>query len=736
MLRPIVFLIAVFMITAFSAQSYASSLSLDAGQKNHGRFELLPTEKGFTAGETARIGVAFTMDENWHIYWRNGGETGLPPTFMWSLPNGFDTPKIEWPVPERIFYDGIVNYGYHDQAVFFANIVVPESYNSAELPIGLNIDWLICRDICIPEYGSANIQLSSDLANPFALDPRVSVHEERLPEKFSGEVAFKAVDSSFDITLRPSRSELYNDIKTASQDENSQIFFAPYDWGFIDLASNADMHFSEDNKAITFKYPRGSRPDDQLDKAEGLIVIQNSTGQRGFEIQNTISTSDTINASETGAYEEIKNVTVTDARHKESLNLGLAIVFAFIGGLILNLMPCVFPILSLKALSLINHADDGQSKALMGGLSYTAGVVSSFIAIAAIMIILQKGGSEIGWGFQLQDRSVLYGLTLLMFAIGLSLTGALKIEQFLPSGLTQIGQKQTEKGGLAGSFFTGLLATVVAAPCTAPFMAGAIGFAATQPPLASLTVFGFLGLGLAAPYLLLTAVPALRQAMPRPGAWMESFRQFLAFPMFATALWLGIILLRQDGYAFTTGLLSAALALSLAVWLMARKPQNIVSIFLKYLLLIASLSFILVAPLFLMPAQMPEVVTHEAKNIGTDKSVHYSFTQDALQDALTQNPNKPVFVYLTADWCITCKVNERRVLSTKRVKKVFNENNVKVFKGDWTKYNADITQYLNSFNRNGVPLYIYYAPADTNGVRPEPKLLPQLLSFGHIENLF
>lgn len=742
-------LFTLTILLIFSAAPYAFAQNAPS---NHARVEILKSAPYFKAGEHYRLGIAFEMDPQWHIYWRYGGESGLPPEFMFSRPDGLKKPVIEWPTAEYINYEGMVNYGYHDEVVLFADFAVPADFDAQSIDLDLEIEWLICKDICVPEFGTYKVQIPAQDATdaaPFVKDPRFAQYEALLPQDFDGAVSFAASDFNFDIALTPNSPELYKNIKSA-YDAGNRVYFAPHEWGLTQISSEALIIMDDGTQHITLRYPRGGKAYDTLQNAQGSLVIESAQGNKSFILSGAIEkTASPIAAAQNNASaevipdtENVMQLIEEQAPTPRGISLGKALFLAFIGGLILNLMPCVFPILSLKALSLIKGAEKTTQSALLGGLSYSAGVILSFVGIAAVMIALQRSGAEIGWGFQLQDKNVLYVLTLLMFAIGLSLCGALKLEKLIPSGLSGIGQKHAARDGLSGSFFTGLLATIVAAPCTAPFMAGAIGFAATQPPLQSLSVFAMLGVGLAFPYLLLTAAPPLRKALPRPGAWMEGFRQFLAFPMFATAIWLGLILVRQDDYVFLTPLLCALLTLSFVVWLFARQPKHSITTILRGILLILSALLLVVIPLLYQPSPMPEAVSvdsHAAMGgqSGESANLHFKFSQADLATALDADKTQPIFVYLTADWCITCKVNERRVLATDKAEALFAANNVKIFKGDWTKQNADITQYLTSFNRNGVPLYIYYGPASTqNEMRPAPALLPQLLSFGDLEELF
>ena len=395
-----------------------------------------------------------------------------------------------------------------------------------------------------------------------------------------------------------------------------------------------------------------------------------------------------------------------------------AVVLAFLGGLVLNLMPCVFPVLSIKALSLVEMKGQEAKEARLHGIAYTVGVILSFLLIAGVLIALKHAGTAIGWGFQLQNPIIVGLLAYLLFFIGLSLSGLIEIG----SGLTSIGGKLAGNHSYTGSFFTGALATIVATPCTAPFMGAAMGFALTQSAFVSLTIFAVLGFGLALPYLLLSFIPAVRVLLPKPGAWMETFKQFLAFPMFASTLWLIWVLSQQAGTGAIFLALFGLLFLSFAVWL--SRFSNLAA----RIIMIATI----IGVIYTL-SEMRNMSAPEATQTMSEKYTAISYSKDALAELLRRD--EPVFVDMTAAWCITCKVNETTVLNTKTIQDLFAEKNVQQVVGDWTNRNAAITEYLDEHKRNGVPLYVYYGKPDpTTGIRPEPVILPQILTQAIVRN--
>jgi thiol:disulfide interchange protein len=411
------------------------------------------------------------------------------------------------------------------------------------------------------------------------------------------------------------------------------------------------------------------------------------------------------------------------AAEPSSLGFMSAVVFALVGGLILNLMPCVFPVLSLKALSLVKISEEHPEVARVHGLAYTAGVVLSFVAIAGALMTLKIAGAEIGWGFQLQNPFIVGLLAYLFLILGLNLAGVFEIRN--PFG--NIGGKLASNDGPMGSFFTGILATLVAAPCTAPFMAGAIGFALVQPVYVGLLVFAALGFGLALPYLALSFVPALQRVMPRPGAWMDVFKQLLAFPMFGAAVWLAWILGVQVGATGMGALLVGAVLMSFAVWVMQHTPQN--KILRAVVMVLAFLSVL--AALWFVPRVSVDMPS--ATGAYQEGAFGEAFSLERLEGALAEDG--PVFVEMTAAWCITCKVNHAAAINVESTKALFAARDVDYLIGDWTNEDPVITRYLEKYGRNGVPLYVYYGDRDLqSGKRPEAQVLPQILTPGIVRD--
>lgn len=681
-----IFFTLLLLLTAFPV--YAQTENETAEPEQYVFVRLIANKSDVKGGDTIRIGIEETIYPKWHVYWKNPGDSGTPTDIEWELPPGFNVSDLEWPTPQKIPFGPLTNYGYESRVVLLQNLTLPDIIPAGPFMVKGVVNILVCHDICVPETHDVAIVFNG--GQPAATD-LIEQAETNLPPLKNWQASYFEDNENFIIDVKTDDKNILN---------ANNIIIAPEDWGAID--NNTDVTVIENNEGFKLIQKRGER---DLSEISTLPVVIAYDGQ-----------GVTINAQPAN---ENSALGVLPSKINGGLLLK-ALIFAFLGGLILNLMPCVFPVLSIKALSLINLNEKEEKRARGYGLSYAAGILISFGLIAATLLILKASGEQIGWGFQLQNSIVITILIYLVFIIGLNLSGFFEFT----SKLSNIGQNLTQKSGYKGAFFTGVLATIVATPCTAPFMGTAMGFALTQTAAISMLVFLTLGLGLAFPYLLLCYIPALRSKLPRPGAWMETFRQFLAFPMFITAAWLIWVLAQQVS---TMGVLSALLgliAIALIIWLVKVWPQNIIGKIFAALLITVSIIFAA------LPIIMPSnAANHIEQKAGDNWQV---FSPSKLESLL--EGDKPVFVNMTAAWCITCKVNEKVALSTDDAKKLFKEKDIQYLKGDWTNKDATITAYLDSFERSGVPIYVYYgARDDQSGLRPEPKVLPQILTYGAIE---
>jgi len=667
------------ILSAFFALALLSGAAAYAGDAPKAQARLIGNVESAKAGDTFHVGLELTIQKHWHVYWQNPGDSGMATSIRWQLPDGATASDILWPTPYRLPYDTLVNYGYSDKVVLPVTITANRDLSGSTLKA--KASWLVCKDICIPE--SAEVSFAVPTRNT---DDGDAVEAALALVPATSDAAARYVISADHVTL--SIPHARPDMAGASD-----ALWFPLDDGII---RNSGVQItSNEEGALVIRMQHGTFSATPHYRGVLQLLDEDGTRQKSY----------TITAKFDAALPDAANpIASTPVRSPAGIGFFEAVIIAMIGGLILNLMPCVLPVLSLKALALAKKAEASRKEALMQGLAYTAGVVLSFLLIAGIMIVLTHAGRAVGWGFQLQNPEVIAGLAALMLVVALNLFGLFE----WPVLFANVGGSRINDS-LTGSFLTGALAVALATPCTAPFMAPAIGFAATQPAALALVIFAALGIGLALPFLLISAVPAARRLLPKPGAWMLRFKQFLAFPMLATAIWLlwvQVQLNQAHGLAVT---LFGMLAISFFLWLYRSATR------LRVLWALAALAAFAALIAWQPPVAM---APHATIMQGEVKTVAYS----AETLAKLRAENTPVFVDATAAWCITCKVNERVALNDSSVTELFTKNNITMMVADWTMGDAAIGNYLASFGRNGVPLYVYYAPGK------EGVVLPQILT--------
>jgi thiol:disulfide interchange protein DsbD len=661
---------------------------------------LITESAAIAAGESIAIGLREDIYPGWHVYWKNPGDSGEPTRIEWILPKGFSISEAIWPAPEKLPFGPLTNYGHEEELILIHTLTAPDNFEGGPVTIRANVDLLVCHEICIPESGSVSLTLN---AGGPAHEQILSTAKNNVPLPVGWDASFKQAGEDLIVTLTPDDPSLF---------EGARDFaLFPEEWGLVDNTATASMALSGDKLIIA--QARGLRPLSEVPTDK--MVLTYTDGHGGADGRGKERAIHFSALNENGGAVPIA--------YDTGLTFLTAILFALIGGLILNLMPCVFPVLSMKALSLANMKDKEERKIKINALAYTLGVLACFMALATLLIVLKAGGAQIGWGFQLQNPVMITVLAYVVFLIGLNLAGFFEFG----SSFAGFGQHWSQKDGAAGAFFTGVLAAVVATPCTAPFMAGAIGYAVTQNAGVALAVFFALGFGLALPYLLLGFLPAARHILPKPGAWMAVFRQLLSFPMFATAAWLVWVLSQQTGAGQVFLALQGFVGIAFALWLNHRKPATG---WMRWLC-VALIGLIIAALMFTLV--MPRNETMHAPDTRADETQNWSsYTPQALEQALS-GPY-PVFVNMTAAWCITCKVNEQVALVQEEILAGFARDNIVYLKGDWTNRDNTITAYLEQFGRNGVPLYVFYAAPDAQtGQRPDPVILPQILTPGIVK---
>lgn len=691
----------------------AAGLSAAAAQGPQSSFRTPPdlvrsslvAEPAAVAGaQPFTLAVRMEVKPGWHVYWRNPGDSGLPPEVTWTLPAGFNAGALRWPAPERIPIATLMNYGYEGEVTLLVPVTPPPSLDPADpVRITAKLTYLVCETECVP--GSADLALTLPVGEPRP-DPDNAALFVRARAALPAPALWPLHLSSEGDTLR-----LDFAATGLKPDAVRNAAFFPYSETAIDNAAAQVMSVDETGLHLTLA--RSSPTEPAPAALPGVLTLEEIGDAGPRRLAFAYGDEPLVLAASAAATPDAPAARVP-APEFDALTLATAAAFAFLGGLILNLMPCVFPVLSIKVLGLIRHAGESPGRLRLHGLAYTVGVLASFLGLASLLIVLKGGGAAIGWGFQLQSPLVVAGLAYLLFAMGLSLSGVVHVG----GRLAGLGDGLARRAGLRGSFFTGVLATLVATPCTAPFMGSAVGFALTQSAGVALAVFAALGLGLALPFLVLTLWPAALRALPRPGAWMEILKQILAFPVYATVAWLVWVLAQQVD---PRGLLAALIGLVLvgfAAWAWERgraaAPRTG-----RIAQAAAILAIVAVAALAVTLPQDRAVPSAQASADGIEP-----FTQARL-DALV-SAHRPVFVDMTAAWCITCAVNEATSLNTKAVRAAMAERGVTYMKGDWTNRNPEITRLLEKYGRSGVPLYLLYAGTG------EPQVLPQILTEGTV----
>ena len=725
MCRWIVALIAAFIGTLAAAQPVKTE---------HVTAELVAERSAVQPGVPLRIGLRLQHIPHWHTYWRNPGDSGLSTTLSWTLPVGSHAGEIDWPAPKRLPIGPLVNYGYEGELLLPLIYTPPaDARPGSTLSLQAKATWLVCRDVCIPESATLALQLPvvGGAASADAVTPG-STEYTALFERTAGAQATRLVGWAVD-AQQAGRELLvtYSKARDPTTPRPALQWF-PYAAQLIEPAKH-EVFRTDSGYAVKLRLLDGVAAPPSL---SGIVVAQGVTApgaptvwgnaQRSAEFDTPVRSVAAL-VWPTGA----KALVDTDASAATPETLGgranlgwaTALLLAFVGGMVLNLMPCVFPVLSIKLLSLAKHGGDHHPPTAAAlrthALAYGAGVVLSFLALAALLLALRAAGSAIGWGFQLQEPGVVFVLALLFFVLGLNLMGAFEFGGLLPQGLAAWRDRRPAVDALA----SGVLAVVAASPCTAPFMGAALGYAITQSPAVGLSVFGALGLGMALPYALLVLMPGWRSRLPRPGAWMLRLKQALAFPMFLTVVWLVWVLGQQTGIDGAAKALIALVVMAFAIWVAGGRSSSgatgdgrpLARRAIGGLMLAAALAWSWPgAALSGSAAAAPTAVP------GSPDAAWAPYDETVIAERLAAG--QPVFVDFTAAWCVSCQVNKRLVLHTDATMQAFARANVALMRADWTQRDARITAALARLGRNGVPVYVLLRPGR------EPLLLPEILT--------
>ena len=679
------------------------------------------------AGQPVWVGLQITHAPEWHTYWKNAGDSGMPTELQWTLPPGVMASDIAWPLPKKIPIGHLANYGYEGTVLLPVPLIITPQYKPGVLADALDVKlkatWLVCRKECIPQDGEFALKIplrSSTALNGAAFDAALKsqpadvagAHQVALKDD-GKRLAVRVAGLPVDVRGQP--LELFPEspgvVVTAA---------TPAKPGEPVGARSWSQHW--DGDVWTADVPVSPERADSPEKMTLVLVA----GERGWRAEAPVAGAWPALALPAGVSPAL------EAALKANANAGAnapppaaptavpastfvwALLGALIGGLVLNLMPCVFPVLAIKVLGFTQHADDRRAHRV-SGLAYTAGVVLSFLALGALMLALRAAGQQLGWGFQLQSPAVVAALTVLFTVIGLNLAGVFEFGSFLPSRLATLEARNP----VANSFLTGMLAVAVASPCTAPFMGASLGLAVGLPALQALLIFAAIGLGMALPYLAASWWPAVARLLPKPGAWMDTFKKFMAFPMFGTAVWLLWVLGQQTGIDGAGALLALLVVLALVLWALGLTGRT----------RIVLASFSIAAGALLASAFGPNVIkmAEAATPVAETPGARWQpWSAERVQTAL--GAGQPVFVDFTAAWCVTCQYNKKTTLASAEVLSAMDAAKVQTFRADWTRRDAAITAELQKLGRNGVPVYVLQAPGQA------PVVFSEILSVTEVKD--
>ncbi|MBO9559546.1 MAG: thioredoxin family protein [Caulobacter sp.] len=682
----------------------------------HIEVELVSQEAGAAPGSTVYVALSQKIQPGWHTYWRNPGDAGDATKIVWTLPPGWTAGDIVWPTPEKSRVGPLLDFAYTGEVLLPVPISVPASAQvGSVVTLKAAAAFLVCEQVCVPEDAVVTLTLPVVAGTP-GTDPKWGAKVAETLAKAPKPAGLRAV-----FALQGSVLKLAVTGAPLRGADMSGAFFYPYSGKAIEHPP--EQPIERGPEGLTLSLTPGydfTQAETKPTELSGVLALNGVA----YEITATPGTIP-AEAGGLGAPPAAPAKAHGAASEGASLGLPLAVALAFLGGLILNLMPCVFPILSMKAASLTAHAHDA-GKTRVQGLAFLVGVVVTFLALAGLLIAVRAGGAAVGWGFQLQSPAVVAALALLMLLVALNMSGVFEVGASVQNAASGAGGSGN---GVGGSFLTGALAVLVAAPCTAPFMAGALGYALTQPPLLSLAVFLGLALGFAAPFVILAFVPGLLGRLPRPGPWMDVLKKGLAFPMYATAAWLAWVYSQQTGSIPLAALLAAAVLVAFAAWLygLAQTRQiagkgAVVPFILAALSIVAAVALVVVGVRSVPAAPAPAAGTSAEAPAGPGLAAE-TWSPEKVKELQAQG--KVVMVDFTADWCVTCKVNEGTALKGQRLVDAFKANDAVLLRADWTKRDAVIAAALAEHGRAGVPLYLVY-PKGTG----EPAVLPQLLTEG------
>lgn len=710
----------------FSTLSESASLRPDNsnGEPHQAHARLLSDKDSVAPGETFRVGLHLAQDTNWHTYWKSPGDIGLPTYIEWSLPDGATNTEYSFPIPQRFEHEGIVSFGYEDEVLFFTEVTLPLDQAAGVLTIGAKADWLVCEISCIKgeveltteiRVGEDSVSLFASTFDHYALQHPVPLTDTPVTVSSLFDVSGIKVDAPFKAAFKIAAKEGHTlQIPTSDALWPTYTAIAGDEW----MINNTRVAPDSDGNLVVVVEAEAFAPDPlpENDQIGGLFQVQVDGQWYRFETvtrmpwvgpETVVQTDLNSNAFFLQAPADV----APNPAQQGSSSLLYMMLMALVGGLLLNIMPCVLPVLTMKLYGLVEQSEISAKDKKAAGLAYTAGILASFVALAIAVVIAQKTIGGVGWGFQFQYPPYVATLATIVFAFGLSLFGVFEI----PAFGEQAASDASAKEGPMGYFVTGVFATLVATPCSAPFLGTALGFAFAQPPMVIVAFFAVIGFGLALPFLLVSFVPTLFKLLPQPGQWMVTFKQLMGFTLMATTVWLVDVLGAQIGATNATAFLGFLTFVALGCWVfgnwggLAETGKRQLTAFAAALLIIAfgaSRFLILDFP------EEEDCGVQAVQNTGLDFS-HEVPWQPFSNEAVASLSGKPIFIDFTADWCLSCKVNEKTILETDKVRKAMATYGTIPLKADWTRRDEEIGAWLTKYGRAGVPFYLVI-PADPN----------------------
>ncbi len=687
----------------FAAAAVAAATGAPAAvsvRTEHVEAELVADRTALVPGEALTVALRLKLAKGWHTYWQNPGDSGLPTTLAWKLPPGVEAGPIQWPTPRALPVGPLVNYGYEGEVLHLVDIVPSKSLavGGTQL-LSARADWLVCKETCIPE--GADLTLTLPVEKATSTDPRwgapIAAARAALPRPLTGwQATAEGKGQTIALKLVP---------PAGAADPGELYFFSHAE---ARIEPSGPQRLTRADGAYTLTLPVSFNLAGEYRRVAGVVSAGNGfpNGARAATIDAALT--GTVLAGPKPALEP-EPVLDLNPPAGDGLTLALAVAFAFVGGIILNLMPCVFPVLSIKVLGFATHHDT-KDTLHREAFAFAAGVVLTFVALGLALAALRAAGEQLGWGFQLQSPAVVSALAVLFFVLALNLSGVFEFGQVVPSSVAGF----TAKNRVVDAFASGVLAVVIASPCTAPFMGAAMGYALAGSTATTLAVFVALGLGMALPYVTLALLPGWRSRLPRSGPWLQRFKQLLAFPLYATVIWLAWVLGSQRDNDAVVRLLFALLCVGFALWAWrivrsgGARPWGIAGV--------AALAgaLVLAWPLFGTDADAAAPVKAGGavpadRAAGAAAGSNWQPYSPAKLAELTSS-GRAVFVEFTAAWCVTCEVNQRLVLNTAPIRSAFADRNVALVRADWTRRDPAITRALTALGRSGVPVYVLYRP--------------------------